>query len=105
MRCQPGLYIYHLDEYNSIFAPKSLLDSSVYVHNHSPPPVAKFIGILLCNKPSIYTVAFRDGLISEYTDELLSIVPSTQSTWWQRYAVFVGYDKTKTTTWYTSSFI
>ena len=45
LKYQPGTFIYRLDKSTTIFAPKFLLDSSVYVHTHSPPSVAKVIGI------------------------------------------------------------
>jgi len=76
---QPRVFIYRLDESNSLFAPKYPLDSSVHVHTHSPPTIAKLIGIPTYSKPSVYTVAFRDGSIAEYTDDLLSMVPTSQS--------------------------
>ncbi len=76
---QPRVFIYRLDESNSLFAPKYPLDSSVHVHTHSPPTIAKLIGIPTYSKPSVYTVAFRDGSIAEYTDELLSMVSTSQS--------------------------
>jgi hypothetical protein len=37
--------------------------------------VAKVVGIPTYNTPNIYTVAFKDGSISEYTDDLLSATP------------------------------
>jgi len=42
---QPGTFIYRLDESNHIFTPRFNLDSNVLVHTHSPPHVAKIIGI------------------------------------------------------------
>jgi hypothetical protein len=56
------------------------LDSQVYVHTHSPPIVAKVIGIPTYDTPNIYTVCYRDGSIAEYLDEQLSAVNSTVST-------------------------
>jgi hypothetical protein len=61
---QPGTFIYRLDESTSVFAPKFALDSSVLVHTHSPPHVAKIIGIPSYDRPDIYTVAFNDGSIA-----------------------------------------
>ncbi|MFN9978782.1 MAG: hypothetical protein ACK53Y_02650, partial [bacterium] len=42
---QPGLFIYKLDETTTIHQPKFTLDSEVYVHTHSPPHMAKIVGI------------------------------------------------------------
>jgi hypothetical protein len=75
LKHQPGVFIYRLDESSSVFSPTYALDSSVYVHTHSPPSVAKVVGIPTYNTPNIYTVAFKDGSISEYTDDLLSATP------------------------------
>jgi hypothetical protein len=80
LRYQPGIFIYRLDESNSLFAPKFSLESSVYVHTHSPPSVAKIIGIPSYDRPNIDTVTFKDGSILEYTDDLLSLAPTPQST-------------------------
>jgi hypothetical protein len=56
----------------------------VYLHSHSPPPIATVIGIPTYNTPDVYTVAFKDGSICEYTSDMLSAVPdkvmSTSST-------------------------
>jgi hypothetical protein len=68
-----------LDESNSLFAPKNPLSYLVYVHTHSPLTIAKVIGIPTYSKPSVYPVAFQDGSIAEYTDELLSMTPTSQS--------------------------
>jgi hypothetical protein len=76
---QPGTFIYCLDESTSVFAPKFALESSVYVHTHSPPSIATIVGIPTYDNPHIYTVAFRDGSISEYMDDILSAVPETTS--------------------------
>jgi hypothetical protein len=76
---QPGVYIYRLVESNTIFAPKYSLESSVFVNTHSPPAVAKIIGIPTYSNPNVYTVSFRDGSIAEYTEDLLSLVPSSQA--------------------------
>jgi hypothetical protein len=65
---QPGTFIYRLDESTSIFAPKFALDSTVLVHTHSPPHKAKIIGIPSYDRPDIYTVAFPDGSIAEYSN-------------------------------------
>jgi len=80
MSYQPGIFIYRLDESTSIFAPKYNMDSSVYVHTHSPPSIAKVIGIPTYQTPDIYTVVFKDGSISEYTENLLSAAPSNHCT-------------------------
>jgi hypothetical protein len=76
---QPGTFIYRLDESTSIFAPTFPLDTTVYVHTHSPPSLATVIGIPSYNNPDVYTVAFKDGSISEYTPDLLSVAPSSVS--------------------------
>jgi len=76
---QPGTFIYRLDELTSIFAPTFPLDTTVYVHTHSPPSLATVIGIPSYNNPDVYTVAFKDGSISEYTPDLLSVAPSSVS--------------------------
>jgi hypothetical protein len=67
--------MYRLDESTSIFTPKFMLDSSVLVHTHSPPSMATVISIPTYEKTDVYTVSFRDGSISEYTENLLSAVP------------------------------
>ncbi len=72
---QPGTLFYRLDESNSIFSPKFKLDSSVFVHTHSPPSLATIIGIPTYQSPNIYTVSSRDGSILEYTEDLLSLAP------------------------------
>ena len=79
LRYQSGTFIYRLDESTSIFTPKFLLDSSVYVHFHSPPSLAKVICIPTYSSPNIYTVTFKDGTIAEYTDDLLSVAHVTPS--------------------------
>jgi hypothetical protein len=76
---QSGMFLYRLDESTHIFAPQYNLDTNVYVHTHSPPSVAKIIGILTYNAPNIYTVVYPDGSISEYTADLLSAAPTTLS--------------------------
>jgi hypothetical protein len=58
LKCQSGTFIYRLDKTMSIYAPKFLLDNSVYVHTHSPPSIAKVIGIPTYDKLNIYTVSF-----------------------------------------------
>jgi len=73
---QPGMFIYRLDESTSIFAPQFPLESTVLVHTHDPPTPATVIGIPSYNSPSVYTVSFRDGSISEYSADLLSLAPS-----------------------------
>jgi hypothetical protein len=77
----PGLFIYRLDESTNIFKPKFQLDSEVLVHSHSPPHIAKIVGIPTYNRPDIYTVLFSDGSITEYSsaDNLLEAIPSTSS--------------------------
>ncbi len=77
LKYQPGIFIYRLDESTSVFAPQFSLETLVYVHAHSPPATAKIIGIPTYDRPNIYTVAFRDGSISEYADDLLSPVSDT----------------------------
>jgi hypothetical protein len=79
LRYQSGTFIYRLDESTSIFAPKFLLDSSVYVHTHSPPSLAKVIGIPTYNTPNVYTVTFKDGTLADYTDDLLSAATTSLS--------------------------
>jgi hypothetical protein len=79
MKNQPGIFIYRIDESNSIFAPQFSLDSTVHVHTHSPPSVAKVIGIPNYNTPDVYTVVFPDGTISEYTSDILSAAPPESS--------------------------
>jgi hypothetical protein len=41
--------------------------------------VAKVVGIPTYNTPNLYTVGFKDGSISEYTDDLLSAAPDLSS--------------------------
>jgi len=77
---QPGLFIYRLDESTSIFAPKFALESKVLVHTHSPPSSATIIGIPTYDAPTVYTVSYKDGSISEYTEDLLSLDSSSSST-------------------------
>jgi hypothetical protein len=77
---QPGTFLYRLDKTNSIFAPKFCLESTVLVHTHSPPSVASVIEIPTYASPNIYTVmVFKDGSISEYTEDLLSLAPEQTS--------------------------
>ncbi len=59
-----------LGRYN--FTPKFILDSQVLVHTHSPPHVATIIGFPSYHAPNRYTVAFKDGAISEYDADILS---------------------------------
>jgi len=80
LRYQPGIFVYRLDESTTIFTPKFHLDSKVHVHSHSPPILATVIGIPTYNAPDIYTVAFKDGSISEYTSNMLSLVSSISTT-------------------------
>jgi hypothetical protein len=79
---QPGRFIYHLDESNSVFTPKYNLDSSVLIHTHSPPHKARVIGIPSYNKPDVYTVVFADGSIAEYadSDNLIELLPNSTTT-------------------------
>ena len=76
---QPGMFIYKLDETTTIYQPKFVLDSEVYVHTHSPPHVAKVVGLPSYDRPSIYTVQFADGSLSEYSDSdnILEAKPSS----------------------------
>jgi hypothetical protein len=76
-RYQPGTFFYRLDESNSIFSPKFNIESSVLVHTHSPPSLGTIIGIPSYQSPNIYTVSFRDGSISEYSEDLLSLAPES----------------------------
>ncbi len=76
---QPGVVIYRLDETTSIFAPKFQLDSPVYVNTHSPPSIATVIGIPTYHSPDIYTVVFKDGSLSDYTEDLISLAPESVS--------------------------
>jgi hypothetical protein len=48
---QPGTFIYRLDESTTIDQPKFALDSEVLIHTHSPPHVAKIIGIPSYDRP------------------------------------------------------
>jgi len=73
-----------LDESTSIFAPKYALDSNVLVQTHSPPHLAKIIGIPSYDHPDIYTVVFDDGSIARYCNNILEatspsspVLPST----------------------------
>jgi hypothetical protein len=67
LKYHPHIFIYQIDESNSIFAPTYQLDSPVYVHTHLPLSLAKVIGIPTYNTPDIYTAAFPDGSILEYS--------------------------------------
>jgi hypothetical protein len=77
---QPGTFMYHLDESTTVFAPKFPLESKVFVHTHCPPHIAKVIGIPTYDHPDIYTIAFSDGSISEYSDQsrILEALPESQ---------------------------
>jgi hypothetical protein len=79
LKYQPGTFIYRLDESNSIFAPSFPLETEVYVNTHSPPSKATIIGLPTYTNPEIYTVAFPDGSISEYTSDLLSAIPTSDN--------------------------
>ncbi len=63
------MFIYRLDETTTIYTPQFALDSEVLVHTHSPPHVAKIVGIPSYDRPNVYTVLFPDGSITEYSDE------------------------------------
>jgi hypothetical protein len=76
---QPGTFVYQLDESTSVFSPSFPLDSSALVHTHSPPPLATIVGIPTYDSPQVYTVAFKDGSICEYTEDLLSLAPPISS--------------------------
>jgi hypothetical protein len=80
LKYKPGSFIYCLNESTSIFAPKYNIDSSVYVNTHPPPSIATVIGIPSYSAPDVYTVAFKDGSISEYTEDMLSAVNNISST-------------------------
>ena len=75
MKYQPGTFIYRLDESTTVFTPTFPIDWTVHVHTHSPPSTATIIGLPSYDAPNVYTVSFRDGSVSEYTDNLLSLVP------------------------------
>jgi len=76
-RYQPGLFLYRLDESTTVYAPKYPLESPVHAHTHSPPSCAKIIGLPSYETPDIYTVVFPDGSVSEYTEDMLSLIPSS----------------------------
>ncbi len=46
----------------------------MYGHIHLPPSIAKVVGIPIYDNPDIYTVVFKDGSISGYTNDTLSEV-------------------------------
>ncbi len=71
---QPGTFIYRMDESTTIFALKFPLDSKVLVHTHSPPHVATVIGIPSYNAPNRHIAMFKDGSISEYDADILSVM-------------------------------
>ena len=75
MKYQPGTFIYRLDKSTTVFTPKFPIDSTVHVHTHSPPSTDTIIGLPSYDAPNVYTVSFCDGSVSEYTDNLLSLVP------------------------------
>jgi hypothetical protein len=75
MKYQPSTFIYRLDKLTTVFTPKFPIDLTVHVHTHSPPSTATIIGLPSYDAPNVYTVSFRDGSVSEYTDNLLSLVP------------------------------
>ena len=76
------MFVYQLDESTSIFTPKFPLDLEVLIHSHSPPHVAKIVGIPSYERPHIYTVLYLDGSISEYSDKyiILEAVPTINVT-------------------------
>jgi hypothetical protein len=80
LKYQPGTFIYRLDESTTVFAPKLHLDAQVHVHTHSPPPTATVVGIPAYSNPDIHTVSFKDGSISEYTSDMLSLAPRNTTT-------------------------
>jgi len=51
---QPGTFLYRIDEWNYIFTPKFHLDVEVLVNTHSPPHLAKVIGIPTYDRPDVY---------------------------------------------------
>jgi hypothetical protein len=65
---QPGTVIHRLDESTSVYAPKFTLDSTFVPPTHSPPQMVKVMIIPLYDQSNIYTVAFNDGSIAEYSD-------------------------------------
>jgi hypothetical protein len=69
---QAGTFLYRIDEANSIYTPTFNIDSHVLVHSHSPPTIAKVIGIPTYQNSNVYTVMFQDGSVSEYTKDLLT---------------------------------
>jgi hypothetical protein len=76
---QSGTFFYRLDETNSIFSPKFAIDSMVHIHTHSPPPLAQIVGLPTYVSPNVYTVAFKDGSLSEYAEDLLRLAPVSSS--------------------------
>jgi hypothetical protein len=76
---QPGTFIFRLDESTTMFNPKFPLDSKVLVHSHSPPHTATIVGVPSYSRPNIYTVAFADGSLAEYSgaDTLLEALPDS----------------------------
>lgn len=77
---QPGLFIYRLDETNALFTPKFPLDTQVLIHTHSPPHLAKIVGIPSYDHPDVYTVFYPDGSLSEYSDQdgIIELAPVSQ---------------------------
>jgi hypothetical protein len=59
-----------------------MFDSTVLVHTHSPLHMAKVIGIPSYDRPDIYTAAFNDGSITEYSDSnnILEACPASNVT-------------------------
>ena len=52
------------------------------IHTHSPPHVAKIVGIPSYDRPHNYTVLYSDGSISEYSDQdnILEAAPTINVT-------------------------
>jgi hypothetical protein len=76
---QPGTFVYRLDESTAVFSPTFSLDTSVLVHTHSPPSQATIVGVPTYDSPDIYTVAFKDGSLCEYSTDMLSLAPTVVS--------------------------
>jgi hypothetical protein len=71
---QPGTFIYRLGESTTMLTPMFALESKVLVHTHSLPYVATVIGIPVYNTLNRYTITFKDGSISEYDSNILSVM-------------------------------
>ncbi len=68
-----------MDESTSVFSLSFPLDSSVLVHTHSPPSLATIVGFPTYDSPQVYTVAFKDVSVCEYTEDLLTMAPPISS--------------------------